>query len=164
MTTLTEAALARAAAGFPRVYDRGSVPDNPTYPYVVLSASLGRGDAYTLDSTYGVRHGRVVGQAFSPLAAAARAAAEDVIDQLLDHALAFDPGFLGTPMRIELDPTDTESEADRGIEGVTFTLDFTAAKTAPASDQLRLRRLESGDSAAPPPSPSMHPLVQQETA
>lgn len=56
-------AVATATEDVDRLQPINGVQDK-TYPYGVYSATLGRGDSYGLDSSEGVRWGRVVVQTF----------------------------------------------------------------------------------------------------
>lgn len=121
MTSLFEAVV-DATADLPRLYPLGSVPASPTYPYGVLSAQMGRGDGYTLDSAHGLRWVRVTAQFFGRTSASALDHAEKATAALLDHSLAFD-GYVTTPLRFELDPTPPTRDPDAaGVVGVTTTL------------------------------------------
>ena len=133
MTTLTQAATALAVTRFPRVYDQGTVPKVPVYPYAVVSGWLGRGDSYAADSTHGVRWGRVAVQVFGKSLDEADRCASAVVDALLDHSLAFTyrgAEVISTTLRISLDPTSSQSAADGGIEGLTLALSLTIGGTS----------------------------------
>lgn len=129
MSDFYDAAESLVAATGASVYPRRGVPERPTYPYIVLSVVLGRGDGYTLDATHGLRWGRVVAQTFGHTDAGADQAAEQVIDALLDTPLGVD-GWETTPCLLELDPTETDDPDDAGVAGRTLTLTFTAIKEA----------------------------------
>lgn len=123
-------AVAAATAAVPRLYELNSVPASPTYPYGVYSATLGRGETYTLDITYGVRFGRIVVQIFGKTADSALSLMESVIFALLDNRLTI-AGYEATACLLELDPTVTRDPDDKGVVGVTATFTFTATKEAP---------------------------------
>jgi hypothetical protein len=119
-------AVADATAELPRLYPVGSVPASPTYPYGVFSAQQGRGDAYTLDSSAGVRWVRVTAQFFGKTSTSVLAETEQFLGALLDVRLSAD-GFVTTPLRLELDPTPPTRDPDAGgVLGVTTTLTATA--------------------------------------
>lgn len=110
-----------------RVHRLGSVPDQPTYPYVAWSLALGRGSVATLDSTVGRRFGRIVAQAHGKTLESALALAEAVVGDLADRALTV-TGWECSPCVIELDPIATRDSDDNTIISVTSTLTFTAGK------------------------------------
>lgn len=110
---------------FPRVYRRLGVPASPTYPYLVLAVTPGRGDTYTLDGSPGVRWGLVTVQAFGRSDEGAQAAASAATAALLGHRLDV-PGWETTPCRLALDPTPTEDPDDAGVAGLTLAITFTA--------------------------------------
>jgi hypothetical protein len=124
MTTLVEA-VATATAALSRVYATNAVPPTPTYPYSVYSATLGRGDTYALDSTAGVRWGRIVWQSFGKTLQAALDQNDRAVAALLDVRLTV-TGYSLTPCRMELDPAVTRDPDANGVVGVTTTLTFTA--------------------------------------
>lgn len=127
MTTVMEA-VAAAAADVARLYPMNGVPPSPTYPYVTYSASLGRGDVYLLDSSEGVRWGRVTCQAFGKTATSADAKYEEIRSALVGAALGI-TGYETTATRGELDPTPIGRDPDTaGVAGLTFTFTFTATK------------------------------------
>lgn len=129
MTSAPEA-VALATADVARVYPVNQVPIEPQYPYAAYSASLGRGDSYTLDSREGVRWGRVVVQVFSKTDAALDAKYEQIRAALDGTSLAI-TGYETTPCRAELDPTPVDRDPDdAGVIGVTATFTFTATKEA----------------------------------
>lgn len=128
MTSVLDA-VAAAAAGVPRVYALGDVPQSPEYPYSVYSASLGRGATYLLDNTEGIRLGRIVTQSFGRTAASAEAHCELLRAALVNQVLAI-TGFATTALRSELDPSMTRDPDDTGVIGITSTLTFTATKEA----------------------------------
>lgn len=128
MTALMDA-VATATASLPRLYAAGEVPDKPEYPYGVYHVSLGRGDAYTLDSHHGTRHGRIVVQTAGRTANAAIDHANAAVDLLLDVALE-DDEWSTTPCRVALHPVvvrETDPE-NTGIADVTTTLNFIATR------------------------------------
>ena len=118
-------AVAAVAADVARLYGMNGVPASPTYPYGSYSATLGRGDSYTLDSREGLRWGRVVVQTFGRTPTAALAKAEEVRAALVGVRLAI-TGYECTPLRAELDPTMTRDPDDSGVIGVTTTYAFVA--------------------------------------
>jgi hypothetical protein len=120
-------AVATATASVARLYPIGSVPASPTYPYGVYSASLGRGDVYTLDSVQGIRFGRVTFQTFGHTADAALDHMDKVAALLQDKRLTIS-GWRPTPSRAELDPRVVRDPDDSGVVGVTATWTFTATK------------------------------------
>lgn len=126
MTALMTA-VATATASVPRLYPVNGVPATPTYPYGVYSATLGRGDAYTLDSQHGTRWGRVTVQTFGTIADAALDHMDKVTALLLDKRLTI-TGHRATPMRSELDPAIVRDPDDNGVVGVTAVLTFTATE------------------------------------
>jgi hypothetical protein len=126
VSTLVEA-VATATAALPRVYVTNAVPATPTYPYSAYSATFGRGDTYTLDSTHGVRWGRLVWQSFGKTLQAALDQNDRAVAALLDVRLAV-TGYSLTPCRMELDPAIVRDPDDNGVVGVTTTLTFTATK------------------------------------
>lgn len=129
MTTVP-GAVALATADIERMYPINKVPANPAYPYGVYSASLGRGDAYTLDAHEGVRHGRIVAQFFGKTDDSVNAKYEETRDALVGTRLAI-TGYKTTACRGELDPTPTVRDPDTsGVVGVTTTFTFTATKEA----------------------------------
>ena len=121
-------AVEAAAASVARLYALNSVPPKPTYPYGVYSATLGRGDSYTLDGREGVRHGRVVVQTFGRTAASALAKAEEARAALVGKRLAI-TDYECTPIRAELDPQVVRDPDDQGVVGVTATYRFVATET-----------------------------------
>lgn len=121
------AAVATATASVPRLYPLGSVPASPTYPYGVYSGSMGRGDGYSLDATYGVRYGRIVVQTFGKVGAAAEDHMDKVVAALLDRTLTI-AGFNPSPCLLELDPVMTRDPDDTGVVGLTASFTFTATK------------------------------------
>lgn len=125
----TTAVLAQVEPAIHRVYTYGAVPSSPTYPYLVTSAVLGMADGYTLDRRHGLRHGRIVAQAFGRTLAAASDIAEKAVERLVDRRLSV-PGWECTPNEIEIDPALVADPDDDGVIGLTFTLTFTAAKEA----------------------------------
>lgn len=128
MTALSEAVVAATAAVTHPLYAVNAVPAAPRYPYGVWSAVMGRGDAYTLDGTHGLRWGRVTGQFFGKTAESAALLAEDFIAQLLDRRLQI-AGHETTPCALELDPAIVRDPDHQGVVGVTTTLTFTATTT-----------------------------------
>lgn len=120
-------AVAAATADVQRLYGLNSVPASPAYPYGSYSASLGRGDTYLLDSSEGVRWGRVTVQTFGRTATSALAKAEEVRTALVGTALAID-SYSTTPCRSELDPAIVRDPDDSGVVAVTATYTFTATK------------------------------------
>lgn len=125
--TATMDAVATATADVSRLYKLNDVPPSPTYPYGSFSASLGRGDAYTLDVAHGMRHGRVIVQTFGKTAEAAIDLMDQVVGQLLDVSLVI-VGYEATPCSLELDPAVVRDPDDRGVVGVTAVFAFTATK------------------------------------
>lgn len=121
-------AVAAATATVPRTQPLNGITDK-TYPYSSYSATLGRGDTYTLDSREGIRWGRVVVQTFGKTATSALATAEKVRAALVGTALDI-TGYSATPLRSELDPTVARDPDDSGVVGVTATYIFTATKEA----------------------------------
>lgn len=117
-------AVATATAAVPRLYRLNAVPTAPTYPYGSWSALLGRGDAYLLDASEGIRHGRIVVQTFGRTADSAIDHAEKVRDALIGTRLMVDGEPLG-PLLAELDPIATRDPDDAGVVGVTTTYTFT---------------------------------------
>ena len=126
MTTVMEA-VATAAASVAREYALNSVPASPTYPYGSFSATLGRGDVYLLDDSEGVRHGRIVHQAFGRTAASALDKSEAFRAVVVGVSLAI-TGYETTPVRAELDPQVSRDPDDAGVVGVTTTYTFTATE------------------------------------
>lgn len=126
MTTAMEA-VAAATAALPRLYGINSVPAAPTYPYGVFSATLGRGDTYTLDDNEGVRWGRIVSQFFGKTETSALARTEEFRALLVGIPLDI-TGYDTTAVRAELDPAVTRDSDDTGVVGVTATFTFTATK------------------------------------
>lgn len=122
-------AVATATEDVARLYPLNEVPKNPTYPYGTYAASLGRGDTYLLDSTEGVRWGRVVVQTFGEDVNGALAKAEAARAALVGTALTV-VGYRTTPLRSELDPQVVRDPDTRGVVGVTATYIFTATKEA----------------------------------
>lgn len=118
-------AVATATATVPRTQPLNGLTDK-TYPYSSYSATLGRGDTYTL-SAEGVRWGRVVVQSFGRTAASALHVAEQIRAALVGTRLDI-TGYRATPCRAELDPTITRDPDDQGVVGVTATYTFTATK------------------------------------
>lgn len=121
------AAVATATAGVARLYPLGSVPATPTYPYGVYSGSIGRGDGYSLDATYGVRYGLIVVQTFGKVGAAAEDWMDRVTAALLDQTLTI-AGLDASPCQLELDPVMTRDPDDAGVVGLTASFTFTATK------------------------------------
>lgn len=97
------------------------------YPYGVFSGSMGRGDQYALDATYGIRYGRVVVQTFGKTAEAAEDHMDKVVAELLDQTLTI-AGFDASPCQLELDPVMTRDPDDAGVVGLTASFTFTATK------------------------------------
>ena len=128
MSTVIEA-VAAATAGVARLYELGKVPAAPSYPYGVYSGSLGRGDVYGLDATYGLRFGRIVVQTFGTSATPAEAHMDKVVAALLDRTLTI-AGYDPTPCQLELDPVMTRDPDDSGVVGLTASFTFTATKEA----------------------------------
>jgi hypothetical protein len=126
MTAVMEA-VATAAASVAREYALNGVPASPTYPYGVHSASLGRGDVYTLDAFEGVRWGRVVHQSFGKTAESALAKDEEFRSALVGKALTI-TGYSTTAIRAELDPQIVRDPDNAGVVAVTTTYTFTATK------------------------------------
>jgi hypothetical protein len=126
MTALMDA-VATATAPVPRLYPLNGVPANPAYPYGVYSAALGRGDAYTLDVSHGLRWGRVTVQTFGRTADAALDHMDKVIAAVLDKRLSI-TGYGSGPLVSELDPAVTRDPDDTGVVGVTAAFTFTATK------------------------------------
>lgn len=122
-------AVAEATASVPRLYPLGSVPPNPTYPYGVYTATLGRGDSYTLDAREGLRWGRVTVQTFGRTADSALAIAEQARTALVGVRLDV-TGYEATPLASELDPTVVRDPDDSGVVGVTATYTLTAIQEA----------------------------------
>ena len=120
-------AVAAATASVTRLYGLNNVPASPTYPYGSYSASLGRGDTYTLDDAEGVRWGRVIVQTFGKTATSALAKAEEARTALVGTILAI-TGYETDPLRAELDPQVLRDPDDSGVVGVTATYIFTATK------------------------------------
>lgn len=120
-------AVAAATAGVARLYALDDVPPEPEHPYGVYSASLGRGDAYTLDADEGIRWGRVIVQTFGHTAASALALAEKVRAALVPVSLDL-TGYDTTPCHAELDPGVVRDPDDDGVVAVTATFTFTATK------------------------------------
>lgn len=130
MSTLQEA-VATATAAVVRLYQPNAVPDKPTYPYGVLSASLGRGVAYTLEELEKGRDGRVVCQHFGRTRAAADDHAEQTRDALVGKWLVL-TGYAPALVRSELDPTPVGRDPDdNGVVTVTATYTLTAIKEQP---------------------------------
>jgi len=126
MTALMTA-VATATATVPRLYALNSVPASPTYPYGAYSATLGRGDAYTLDVSHGLRWGRVTVQTFGRTADSALTRMDEAVAALLDQRLTI-AGYQCGPLALELDPAVTRDPDDTGVVGVTATFTFTATK------------------------------------
>lgn len=120
-------AVEDATVDMSRLYALNSVPAKPTYPYGSFSATLGRGDAYTLDSSEGIRHGRIVHQAFGKTATSALETAEQFRAAVVGARLAI-YGWQATPVRSELDPAVVRDPDDKGVVAVTTTYTFTATK------------------------------------
>lgn len=120
-------AVATATAAVSRLYPLGSVPSGPTYPYGSYTAALGRADAYTLNVSHGMRHGRVIVQTFGRTAESALARMDDVVAALLDQTLTIG-ARMSTPLAIELDPAIVRDPDDNGVIGVTATFTFTVSK------------------------------------
>lgn len=120
-------AVAAATASVSRLYALNAVPSSPSYPYGVYSATLGRGDSYTLDGREGLRHGRVVVQTFARAGGAAVALAENVRAALVGARLSV-TGYECTPIRAELDPQMVRDPDDQGVVGVTATYVFAATR------------------------------------
>ena len=95
--------------------------------YGVYTASLGRGDTYTLDATEGVRWGRITMQTFGKTTESAVALAEQVRDSLVGIRLTI-TGHSCDPIRAELDPQIIRDPDVGGVVGVTATYVFTATK------------------------------------
>lgn len=121
-------AVADATADVPRLYALGSVPSSPTYPYGVFSAALGRADAYTLDVSHGLRHGRVVVQTFGKTADSALTLMDEIASALLDRRLSIAGRGDSSPLAIELDPSVIRDPDDNQLIGVTSTFTFTVSK------------------------------------
>lgn len=119
-------AVATATEDVDRLQPINGVQDK-TYPYGVYSATLGRGDSYGLDSSEGVRWGRVVVQTFGRTGTSALAKAEEVRAALVGLRLDID-GYETTPVRAELDPVVTRDPDDAGVVNVTATYTFTATQ------------------------------------
>ena len=130
-------AVAAATADVPRLYPLNTASaqmekdasGKVAYPYGTFSASLGRGDSYTLDAREGLRWGRVVVQTFGKTATSALAKAEEARDVLVGLCLTI-TGYSTTPLRSELDPTVSRDPDDSGVVGATQTFTFTATKEA----------------------------------
>lgn len=129
MSAFYDAAESLVAANVQRVYKRREVPASPTYPYAVLTVTLGRGDTYTLEAEHGVRWGRITAQTFGRTDDGADQTAEGVTQALLDQRLTV-AGWDVTPCVMELDPAETDDPDDSGVVGRTLTLTFTATKEA----------------------------------
>lgn len=114
----------------PDLYPLGKVPPKPKYPYGTVAATLGRGDAYTLDVSHGLRWGRVTVQCFGQTEDSATDLMQRAVDALLDQCL--EPfGWECTPLLLELDPTIPTRDPDGGgVIGTTATFTFTATKEA----------------------------------
>jgi hypothetical protein len=119
-------AVATATAAAPRLQPLNGVT-NKTYPYGVYSATFGRGDAYTLDVSHGLRWGRVVVQTFGKTADSALDLMDKVTTALLDKRLAI-TGYSCGPLVLEVDPAIVRDPDDTGVVGVTATFTFTATK------------------------------------
>lgn len=119
-------AVAAATASVSRLYALNSVPASPTHPYGSYSASLGRGDSYTLTDE-GIRWGRVTVQTFGKTATSALLLAEQARAALVGVALDI-AGYDTTPCRSELDPAIVRDPDTAGVVGVTATFTFTATK------------------------------------
>lgn len=123
--TLLQAVADAAQGSVRRLYAVGSVPASPAYPYGVFSAQMGRGDAYTLDATHGLRWVRVTFQAFGRTADSVLDVTEDFLAALLDERLVIGD-LMTTPLTLELDPTPPTRDPDAGgVLGVTATLTAT---------------------------------------
>lgn len=122
-------AVKSALSGVDYCYPINEVPDAEAYPYNVYSATLGRGDSYTLDSREGVRWGRVVVQTVARTGTTALAHAEAVRAALVGKALTI-TGYETTPCRAELDPQMVRDPDDQGVVSVTATYIFTATRKA----------------------------------
>jgi hypothetical protein len=120
-------AVADATAAVARLYALNSVPASPVYPYGSFSASLGRGDVYTLDASESIRHGRIVVQTFGKTATSALDLAERTRAALVGNALDI-TGYATTTIRAELDPAVTRDPDTQGVVGVTTTYTFTATE------------------------------------
>lgn len=118
-------AVAAATAGVSRLYPLNGVPKSPAYPYGSYSATLGRGDSYTLDSREGIRWGRITVQSFGKTASSALLTAEATRFALIGVRLDID-GYDTTPVRSELDPVVVRDPDDAGVVAVTTTYTFTA--------------------------------------
>lgn len=119
-------AVATATAAVPRLYPVNSVPADPTYPYGVYSAGVGRGETYTLDAAHGLRWLGATFQTFGKTAASALTHMESVTDALLDRRLTVGSSTT-TPLQASLDsPAINRDPNDNGV--VTATQHFTATK------------------------------------
>lgn len=125
MTALMDA-VASATSSVPRLQPLNGVA-NKTYPYGVYSATLGRGDSYTLNARHGVRWLRVVVQTFGKTADSALLTMDRVVDALLDERLTVD-GYDCGPLVLELDPVANRDPDDAGVVGVTATFAATAVE------------------------------------
>lgn len=119
-------AVATTTAAVPRLYALGSVPAKPAFPYGVYSAVLGRGDAYTLDSTSGRRTGAVTVQTFGRTTDSTSDHMEKVVAHLLDVALDL-PDC--TPLRAVFDtPRVVRDPDDNGVVSATQQFTFNVSK------------------------------------
>lgn len=131
MTAVMDA-IALATAATPRLYPLNSVPAKPAYPYGSFSGSLGRGAAYTLDQSHGVRHGSVTFQTFGKTAASALDLMEKVTVDLLDLPLPMTAeldGYETTPLKASFEaPAINRDPDDHGVVTATQRFTFTATK------------------------------------
>lgn len=121
-------AVATATAIVPRFYALGEVPDKPKFPYGVYGVTQGRGDAYTLDSARGMRHGLATLQTFGVTADSALTLMDQVADLLLDRSLVADD-VETTPLRGAFNNPVVVREGDplnAGVIGVIFPMTFLA--------------------------------------
>ena len=131
MTAVMDA-VAAATAAVPRLYALNSVPAKPTYPYGSYSASLGRGGAYTLDESRGVRYGGVTVQTFGKTDASALDLMEKVTTALLDQPLPLTAeldGLETTPLKASFDEAAVNRDPDdNGVVTATQHFTFTATE------------------------------------
>lgn len=126
MTAFTSA-VAAETADVERVFELGTVPATPDYPYSVYSVTLGAGVGYTLDSASGPRKGTVTVQTFGRTEGGAADHADAITARLLDKQLPA-TGWETTPLRFGLEPAPVRAAEpeNSGVVGLTYTFTFTA--------------------------------------
>lgn len=129
MRILTVAAVAQAkAAGVLRVYEFGSVPASPTYPYAVLAVTFADALGYTLDAHHGPQRHRIVCQSFGRSLASAQDVDDDLRATFLDQPLAIEgSGWESDPAEPEVASALVRDPDTSGVIGITSTFTVVVA-------------------------------------